>query len=92
MPARAMRATGVTALSFAAGAVLIAASSANAQPAPQDGSQFTCTQISKQCRRACVKEAPLQFCRGYCLDNKHACFKSGRWDGIKRVFTNVKKR
>ncbi|MEL6298611.1 MAG: hypothetical protein AAFQ45_08580 [Pseudomonadota bacterium] len=65
---------------------------AQQKPPRQDGSRFTCTQISKQCRRACVKEAPLQFCRGYCLDQKEACLASGTWDGIKRNFVNVRKR
>jgi len=51
--------------------------------------KLTCTAIRKQCFKGCQKEAPRQFCLGYCLDKKYECLKTGNWLGIRRTFRNV---
>ena len=62
-----------------------------AQPAggANKGSKLTCTTIRKQCFRGCQKEAPREFCLGYCLDKKQECLQTGNWLGIRRTFRNV---
>lgn len=69
-------------------------SSVNVSPAwaASKKSGLTCTTIRKQCFKGCQKEAPRQFCLGYCLDKKHECLKTGNWLGIRRTFRNVIRR
>lgn len=54
--------------------------------------KLTCTVIRKQCFKGCQKEAPREFCLGYCLDKKQECLKTGNWIGIRRTFRNVIRR
>ena len=54
--------------------------------------RMTCSFIAKQCLRGCVKEAPGPFCSTYCSDTRAACLQTGQWNGIRRRFTNVRRR
>ena len=51
--------------------------------------KLTCTRIRKECFKGCQKEAPREFCLGYCLDRKEECLNTGNWIGIRRTFKNV---
>ncbi len=82
-------------LMFAAvlmGLITLSFSDASPAWAASKKSGLTCTTIRKQCFKGCQKEAPRQFCLGYCLDKKHECLKTGNWLGIRRTFRNVIRR
>ena len=51
--------------------------------------KLTCTRIRKECFKGCQKEAPREFCLGYCLDRKEECLNTGNWIGMRRTFRNV---
>ncbi|MEO1207091.1 MAG: hypothetical protein AAFV45_12245 [Pseudomonadota bacterium] len=54
--------------------------------------RMTCSFIAKQCKKECTKEVNEGFCTSYCGDERAACLKTGRWEGMVRKFSNVIKR
>jgi hypothetical protein len=87
------RAIAFGALALAAGlAAPVAAQEPGTPGFPKRAPNLTCTFIAKQCNIGCVKEAPQEFCQGYCNRTKLDCIQTGNWTGIRRRYTGVQKR
>lgn len=73
---------------------VLAATAAHAQTPgnPKRAPNLSCSFIAKQCVQACVREAPRDFCGGYCEQTRVDCIKTGNWTGIRRRYTGVQKR
>ncbi|MEO1280457.1 MAG: hypothetical protein AAFV69_01850 [Pseudomonadota bacterium] len=54
--------------------------------------RLTCSFIAKQCKKECTKEVNEGFCASYCGDERAACLKTGRWEGMVRKFDKVIRR
>lgn len=74
------------------GAASVSAQEPGTPGYPKRAPDLSCTFIAQQCAKACVKEAPKDFCDGYCNQTKIDCIKTGNWTGIRRRYTGVQKR
>jgi len=59
---------------------------------PKHAPNLSCSIIARECNKACPKEAPADFCVGYCANTKAACLQDGRWTGIRRRYWGVQKK
>ena len=87
-----LRTSAVAAILFWAGGALAHAQEPGTPGNPKRAPNLTCTFIAKQCLKGCVKEAPQDFCGGYCNRTKLDCIQTGEWTGIRRRYTGVRKR
>jgi len=91
MKNRSFRAASAFALALCGGLALTLLGGLGA-PAADAKQKLSCTFISKQCRKECSKKVDAVFCDGYCSDLRQQCLRTGRWDGISRQFTDVRRR
>ncbi|MEO0729908.1 MAG: hypothetical protein AAFY64_05975 [Pseudomonadota bacterium] len=80
-------------VTIAAAVVLFALPIAGAKEAVAQSKQtLTCSFIAKQCGRECRKQASGEICKTYCSQHKRSCLETGKWTGIYRQFTGVRRK
>lgn len=74
------------------GLFAITAAQAQTPGNPKRAPNLTCSFIANECVKACSREAPQDFCAGYCEQTRVDCIKTGKWTGIRRRYTHVQQR
>lgn len=84
-------AIGIVAIAVGFGLLQPQGNAASAAEATQS-KRLTCSFIASRCTRKCSAQAPQSFCKSYCADERRQCLRTGKWSGMVRTFSNVRKK